>query len=109
MRTPVTGLPHEPDCGWPHSTLENLRSIFVHTIEEYARHNGHANLLRERLDGAAAHGRVRAIPAVMRAGLRLPDRDGWVHHSSHARLISRTVSSPRCRWRGQGEQRQSCR
>jgi Protein of unknown function (DUF664) len=23
-------------------------------IEEYARHNGHADLLRERIDGAAA-------------------------------------------------------
>jgi len=24
----------------------------VHMIEEYARHNGHADLLRERIDGA---------------------------------------------------------
>jgi len=23
----------------------------VHMIEEYARHNGHADLLRERIDG----------------------------------------------------------
>jgi hypothetical protein len=23
----------------------------VHRIEEYARHNGHADLLRERIDG----------------------------------------------------------
>lgn len=29
-----------------------LRWILVHMIEEYARHNGHADLLRERLDGA---------------------------------------------------------
>jgi uncharacterized damage-inducible protein DinB len=29
----------------------NLRWIYVHTIEEYARHNGHADLLRERIDG----------------------------------------------------------
>ena len=28
-----------------------LRSIYVHMIEEYARHNGHADLLRERIDG----------------------------------------------------------
>ncbi|MFJ9855802.1 DUF664 domain-containing protein, partial [Streptomyces sp. NPDC101150] len=26
--------------------------IYVHMIEEYARHNGHADLLRERIDGA---------------------------------------------------------
>ncbi|MEV6564909.1 DinB family protein [Streptomyces kronopolitis] len=31
----------------------NLRWIYVHLIEEYARHNGHADLLRERIDGAA--------------------------------------------------------
>ena len=30
----------------------NLRWIYVHMIEEYARHNGHADLLRERIDGA---------------------------------------------------------
>jgi uncharacterized damage-inducible protein DinB len=30
----------------------DLRWICVHMIEEYARHNGHADLLRERIDGA---------------------------------------------------------
>jgi Protein of unknown function (DUF664) len=30
----------------------DLRWIYVHMIEEYARHNGHADLLRERIDGA---------------------------------------------------------
>ncbi len=29
-----------------------LRWIYLHLIEEYARHNGHADLLRERIDGA---------------------------------------------------------
>ncbi|WP_416972831.1 DinB family protein [Streptomyces sp. 4F14] len=29
-----------------------LRWIYTHMIEEYARHNGHADLLRERIDGA---------------------------------------------------------
>jgi uncharacterized damage-inducible protein DinB len=29
----------------------SLRWIVVHMIEEYARHNGHADLLRERIDG----------------------------------------------------------
>ncbi|MGH3386361.1 MAG: DinB family protein [Nocardioidaceae bacterium] len=28
-----------------------LREVLVHMIEEYARHNGHADLLRERIDG----------------------------------------------------------
>ncbi len=30
----------------------SLRWIVVHMIEEYARHNGHADLLRELIDGA---------------------------------------------------------
>ena len=29
----------------------SLRWIYVHMIEEYARHNGHADLIRECLDG----------------------------------------------------------
>lgn len=33
--------------GWPW----NLRSLLGHMIEEYARHLGHADLLRERIDG----------------------------------------------------------
>ena len=30
----------------------SLRTILVHTIAEYARHNGHADLLREQIDGS---------------------------------------------------------
>jgi uncharacterized damage-inducible protein DinB len=29
----------------------SLRELLAHMIEEYARHNGHADLLRERIDG----------------------------------------------------------
>jgi hypothetical protein len=29
----------------------SLRWIYLHMIEEYARHNGHADFLRERIDG----------------------------------------------------------
>jgi uncharacterized damage-inducible protein DinB len=32
-------------------TEVSLRWIYLHMIEEYARHNGHADLLRERIDG----------------------------------------------------------
>ena len=39
-----TGLRHGEPC--------SLRWIYVHMIEEYARHNGHADLLRELVDGA---------------------------------------------------------
>jgi uncharacterized damage-inducible protein DinB len=30
----------------------NLRWIMLHMVEEYARHNGHADLLRESVDGS---------------------------------------------------------
>ena len=29
----------------------SLREVLVHLVEEYARHNGHADFLRERIDG----------------------------------------------------------
>jgi uncharacterized damage-inducible protein DinB len=44
----------------PHLDLEgqdswrgavSLRWVLIHMVEEYARHNGHADLLRERIDG----------------------------------------------------------
>ena len=34
-----------------HSGSVQLREVLVHLIEEYARHCGHADLLRERIDG----------------------------------------------------------
>jgi hypothetical protein len=35
----------------PAGTSVALRSVLVHMIEEYARHCGHADMLRERIDG----------------------------------------------------------
>jgi uncharacterized damage-inducible protein DinB len=40
----ATGLRHGEPC--------SLRWIYVHMIEEYARHNGHADLIRELIDGS---------------------------------------------------------
>ncbi len=34
-----------------YGTTIDLRWVYLHMIEEYARHNGHADLLRERIDG----------------------------------------------------------
>ncbi len=34
-----------------HGAPMGVRWVYVHMIEEYARHNGHADLLRERIDG----------------------------------------------------------
>jgi uncharacterized damage-inducible protein DinB len=39
-----TGLRHGEPC--------SLRWIYVHMVEEYARHNGHADLIRELVDGS---------------------------------------------------------
>jgi uncharacterized damage-inducible protein DinB len=39
------------DTGIRRGAPVSLRWILVHMIEEYARHNGHADLLRERIDG----------------------------------------------------------
>jgi hypothetical protein len=33
----------------------SLQRILVGIIAEYARHNGHADLLRERIDGATGY------------------------------------------------------
>jgi uncharacterized damage-inducible protein DinB len=37
--------------GTGHDGPVSLREVLVHQIEEYARHNGHADFLRERIDG----------------------------------------------------------
>jgi uncharacterized damage-inducible protein DinB len=36
---------------WSDGRAPSLRWILVHMIEEYARHNGHADLIRESIDG----------------------------------------------------------
>lgn len=36
---------------WPDGRAPSLRWILLHMIEEYARHNGHADLIRESVDG----------------------------------------------------------
>lgn len=36
---------------WGGQDSVSLRWVLVHMVEEYARHNGHADLLREAIDG----------------------------------------------------------
>jgi len=45
------GLEQLAQRTWPDGRAPSLRWILVHMIEEYARHNGHADLLRESIDG----------------------------------------------------------
>ncbi len=40
------------DTGERRGSCTACAGIYVHMIEEYARHNGHADLIRERVDGA---------------------------------------------------------
>ncbi|SCK56021.1 DinB family protein [Streptomyces sp. WMMB 322] len=35
----------------PNGQLMDLRALFVYMTDEYARHNGHADLIREHIDG----------------------------------------------------------
>ena len=48
----TAGLPLTTTFRWPSRDYElDLRWVYQHMIEEYARHNGHADLLRECIDG----------------------------------------------------------
>jgi uncharacterized damage-inducible protein DinB len=42
---------HATHPAWGGQGHPSLRWVLVHMIEEYARHNGHADLLREAVDG----------------------------------------------------------
>ncbi|WP_159800797.1 DinB family protein [Arthrobacter zhaoguopingii] len=46
------GLDQRAQRPWASGEAPSLRWILVHMIEEYARHNGHADLLRESVDGS---------------------------------------------------------
>ncbi len=45
------GLEQPARRAWPDGRAPSLRWILCHMIEEYARHNGHADLIRESVDG----------------------------------------------------------
>ncbi|TMQ93962.1 DinB family protein [Actinomadura soli] len=45
------GLDRLARRSWPDGKTPSLRWILLHLIEEYARHNGHADLIRESIDG----------------------------------------------------------
>jgi uncharacterized damage-inducible protein DinB len=47
----TAGLDQRTRRPWPDGRAPSLRWVLCHMIEEYARHNGHADLLREAVDG----------------------------------------------------------
>ena len=48
----VAAAPSFDVAGFRHRGYVSLRWVMTHMIEEYARHLGHADLIRERLDGS---------------------------------------------------------
>jgi hypothetical protein len=45
------GLDFAAVRGWPDGRSPSLRRLLIDMIEEYARHTGHADLIRESIDG----------------------------------------------------------
>jgi hypothetical protein len=63
------GLDQLVALSWPDGRHVSLRRVLCDVIEEYGRHTGHADLLREAIDG-----RVGEDPP-----------QGWAPRSPHAR------------------------
>jgi uncharacterized damage-inducible protein DinB len=55
VRKAIAGLPLDHEFATARTPAISLRWVYLHMIEEYARHNGHADLLRERIDGATGY------------------------------------------------------
>lgn len=49
----VAGMSLDDTCRLPSSADRNVRWVLLHLIEEYARHCGHGDIIRETLLGAA--------------------------------------------------------
>jgi uncharacterized damage-inducible protein DinB len=54
-RTILSGIDSLDHVGQRRGEDISARWVMVHMVEEYARHNGHADLLRERIDGATGY------------------------------------------------------
>jgi hypothetical protein len=55
VRKVAADLPLEHEFTTRRGRVTSVRWVYLHMIEEYARHNGHADLLRERIDGATGY------------------------------------------------------
>ena len=52
IRRDIAAVPLDTEYTDSRGRTFSLRWVYLHMIEEYARHNGHADLLREATDGA---------------------------------------------------------
>jgi len=59
----VGGLGQLARRSWPDGQAPSLRRILVDLIEEYARHVGHADLIRESVDGLVGEDPPRESPS----------------------------------------------
>ncbi|MCX4692557.1 DinB family protein [Streptomyces sp. NBC_01408] len=50
------GFPLPPAPWFPQDTKVSMRWMLLHLVEEFARHAGHADILRESIDGTRAMG-----------------------------------------------------
>ncbi|MBK5330385.1 MAG: DinB family protein [Ilumatobacteraceae bacterium] len=51
----VGTLDLDTPCAWPEMANQSLRWVALHMIEETARHAGHADIIRESIDGSRGH------------------------------------------------------
>ncbi len=51
IRRDIAAVPLDAELTDRRGKAFSLRWVYVHMIEEYARHNGHADLIREGIDG----------------------------------------------------------
>ena len=58
-----TAVPVPRDAPWFPNDVDawSLRWVFLHVISELARHAGHADIIRESLDGATMYELVAAV------------------------------------------------
>ena len=50
------GLDGPSSLTWPDGRTPTVRDMLLDMIEEYARHTGHADILREAVDGRVGEG-----------------------------------------------------
>jgi uncharacterized damage-inducible protein DinB len=50
----VSGLDLDAPCAQPENSDINVRWVLAHMIEEIARHAGHADIIRETIDGSTS-------------------------------------------------------
>ena len=75
------GLDQPIQQQWPDRRVPTMRRVLADIIEEYARHVGHADLLRESIDGVVGEDPPDwqprpPWPRLSEADLRLLERDG---------------------------------